>query len=220
MEEISSRVEEYLEAIHRLEEKKGVAKTSELAETLNVTFGTVTNTVENLEKQGLIVHVPYKGIKLTNKGRKIALSIIRKHRLSERLLTDILGMNWSKVHDAACRLEHSLTDDVLKHLERILGHPSTCPHGNPIPTKCGGIFEEKSEPLTNLVSGEKGIIVKVTEEKPEVLEYLEKLKLLPGTLIEVEEKAPFEGPITLKIAKTSVSIGYNIASIIYVKKFV
>lgn len=218
MEEVSPRVEEYLEAIHRLEEKFGVAKTSSLAEVLQVALGTVTNTVENLEKQGLIIHVPYKGIKLTEKGKKIALEVLRKHRLSERLLTDVLGVDWSKVHEVACKLEHSLPDEILKPLEKVLGHPRTCPHGNPIPTSCGGIFEEASEPLLNLKHGETGVIVKITEEKEEILEHLKKIGFLPGNIVKVEEKTPVDNLIKVRVGDTETYLSFRLASIVNVKK--
>src|SRR3990170_7716439 len=104
-DEVSATVEEYLEAIYRLEESKGSAKTSELAQRMKVAVGTITNTVESMENQSLIVHEPYKGVKLTSKGRKMALDVLRRHRLSERLLTDVLQLDWSKAHDEACKLE-------------------------------------------------------------------------------------------------------------------
>jgi len=131
-EEISATVEEYLEAIYKLEERRDAAKTGDLAKQLKVALGTVTNTIENMEKQNLVVHEPYKGVKLTDKGRKRALNVIRRHCLSERLLTDILRLEWSKVHDAACKLEHAFADEELsRSLDEALGHPKTCPHGNP-----------------------------------------------------------------------------------------
>jgi len=129
--------EEYLQTIYRLEKQRGIARTGDIANLLQVALGTVTNTVDRLKKQELIIHRPYRGVTLTLKGRRIALNIIRKHRVSERFLTDIVKMDWSDVHDAACRLEHAMTEDVINPLEEVLGNPKTCPHGNPIPTKNG-----------------------------------------------------------------------------------
>ncbi|NIU38506.1 metal-dependent transcriptional regulator, partial [Candidatus Bathyarchaeota archaeon] len=128
--ELSATIEEYLEAIYRLEEKKGSARTGDIAKELNVTLGTITNTIESMEKQRLVSHKPYRGVNLTRRGRQIALDVIRRHRLSERLLTDILSLEWSKAHDAACRLEHAIADkDIVEPLEKALGKPKTCPHG-------------------------------------------------------------------------------------------
>jgi DtxR family Mn-dependent transcriptional regulator len=217
-EEISAVIEEYLECIFKLQEKSGVARTNDIVKSLGVVPGTVTNTVEWLEKEGLVTHKPYKGVKLTEKGRKIALQVIRRHRLSERLLTDILHMKWDKVHDAACKLEHSITDEIIKPLEKTLGHPKTCPHGNPIPTKCGGIIEEESQPLTALNEREQGTIVKITEEKAELLRYLDTMGLVPGASLEVVGKAPFNGPITIKVGRTNRALSREVASIIKVKR--
>jgi len=216
--EVSTTVEEYLEGIYRLQEKSGAARTSELVELLKVAPGTVTNTVERLEREGYIMHEPYRGVKLTEKGRKIALRVVRIHRLSERLLTDILHVEWGKAHKAACELEHAITDDIIKNLEKVLGHPKTCPHGNPIPTKFGELSEDKSEPLINLNPREEGTMAKVTEEESDLLRYLATLGLKPGAHIEIMEKAPFNGPITIKVDGTNRAVSRKLASIIKVKK--
>jgi DtxR family Mn-dependent transcriptional regulator len=215
--EVTAVIEEYLECIYKLQEKSGVARTNDIVKSLEVAPGTVTNTVEWLEKQGLVTHKPYKGVKLTQKGRKIALQVIRKHRLSERLLVDILHMGRDKVHDAACKLEHSITEEMIKPLEEALKHPKTCPHGNPIPTEGGEIIEEKSLPLLELAVGEQGTVVKITEEKADLLRYLDKLGLVPKAPIEILEKAPFNGPITVKVGSTNHAISRAVASIIQVK---
>jgi DtxR family Mn-dependent transcriptional regulator len=218
MSEVTEVVEEYLESIYRLQEKSGVARTSDIVKVLQVVPGTVTNTVERLEKEGMLRHEPYRGVKLTDKGRKIALDVIRRHRLSERLLTDFVRVDWDKVHDAACKLEHGIANDVIKKLEKALGHPKTCPHGNPIPTACGGIIEEKSEPLSTLRSKESGVVAKIKDETPEVLEYIAALGLLPGTSIEIVEKAPFDGPVTVKVGGANHALSLSMASIIWIKR--
>jgi len=215
---VSSEAEEYLEAIYRLERKTGFAKTLELARQLKVVPGSVTNTIEGLERRSLVVHKPYKGVKLTEEGRKLALEVLRRHRLAERLLIDILRLDWSQVHDTACKLEHAIPKDIIKPLEKALKHPKTCPHGNPIPTACGGIIEEKSEPLVDLNPKEKAVIVKITEERSDVLQHLAKLGLTPGTSIEIEHKTPFGGPITIKVGDVSHTLDHKIASIINVRR--
>ena len=216
--EITAVVEEYLETVYRLQEKSGVARTSDIVNLIKVVPGTVTNTVERLEKEGYVTHEPYKGVKLTEKGLKIALQVVRRHRLSERLLTDILHMEWDKVHEAACKLEHCITDEIIKSLEKTLKHPKTCPHGNPIPTKYGRIIEEKSQSLTALNEGEQGTIVKITEERADLLHYLDTIGLAPRVAIAILEKAPFNGPITLKIGATSRALSPEMASVIRVKR--
>ncbi len=214
---ISSTMEEYLENIYRLEEEYYVAKTKLLAEMVGVSLGTVTNTITSLEKKGLVTHEPYKGIRLTETGKKIALDVIRRHRLFECLLTDILKIDWSKIHSYACKLEHAITSDLTKPLEKALGHPETCPHGNPIPTACGGILEEEAQPIVDLDKGIKSVVIRITNEKQELLEYLMTLNLIPGSHIEVMEIAPFNGPITVKIDKHEHAISKKIASIVWVK---
>jgi DtxR family Mn-dependent transcriptional regulator len=215
-ETVSSQAEEYLEAIYRLEQKGGFARTMELAKNLNVVPGSVTNTIENLKRKGLVTHRPYKGVKLTENGRKIASSVLRRHRLAERLLTDILHLDWSEVHDQACKLEHALSPEILKPLEKALGHPKRCPHGNPIPTNCGGIFEEETVALSELGANVSGVIIKITDEKTETLQQLTRLNLTPGKRVQVENKGP-SGSLTILIEGERCTIDHDLASIIYVK---
>jgi len=215
---MTSTTEEYLETIYRLEQKEGAARTGEIASDLGVALGTVTNTIEHMEGEGLVSHVPYRGVKLTSRGLKGALNVIRRHRLSERLLTDLIGVGWADVHAHACRLEHGLTDEIIKPLEKALKHPKTCPHGNPIPTKDGGIIEEKSEPLASLDEREGGTVVKITEEGADMLRYLVAMGLVPGASIYVVERAPFDGPITIKVGEAKRALSRPMASVILVKR--
>jgi len=217
--EVSDVVEEYLEVIYRLQEKTGAARTSDLVRMLNVAPGTVTNTVERLEKESLIVHEPYRGVKLTDKGLRLALHVVRNHRLSECLLRDVLDVEWDKVHDAACQLEHGISDEIAKKIEKTLGYPKTCPHGNPIPTECGGIIEGNFQPLSKFNVREKGLIVKITDENPDLLQYLGTLGIKPETYLKVVEKAPFEGPITVRIDGKDHALSREIAASIKVRKF-
>jgi DtxR family Mn-dependent transcriptional regulator len=218
MSEVSAVIEEYLECIYRFQEKKGVARTNDIVKSLRVVPGTVTNIVERLEKEGYVTHEPYKGVKLTERGVKVALQVIRRHRLSECLLSDVLHLEWYRIHEFACKLEHSMPDEILNPLEEALGHPKTCPHGNPIPTKNGIIFEEESQPLFELAEGECGTVVKITEENTDLLNYLNQQGLIPGVQIELVEKAPFNGPIVLKIGTANRSISRTIASIIRINR--
>lgn len=217
--EVSDVVEEYLEVIYRLQEKTGTARTSDLVRMLNVAPGTVTNTVERLEKESLIVHEPYRGVKLTDKGLRLALHVVRNHRLSECLLRDVLDVEWDKVHDAACQLEHGISDEIAKKIEKALGYPKTCPHGNPIPTQCGGIIEGNFQPLSEFNIREKGLIVKITDENPDLLQYLGTLGIKPETFLEVVEKAPFDGPITVRVNGKDHALSCEIATSIKVRKF-
>jgi DtxR family Mn-dependent transcriptional regulator len=194
---ISHQAEEYLETIYRLEKKRSCAKTMELARKLNVFPGSITNTIEGLERRGYVINKPYKGVKLTEKGRKIASNVLRRYRLAERFLTDILHLDWSQVHDEACKLEHALSPEILNSLEDTLRHPKTCPHGNPIPTKKGKITEEKIKPLTDLNTGESGVVVKIAKEKTDTLITLDIFGLTPRSHVKIARaKNPSSGHST------------------------
>ena len=214
---VTIQTEEFLECIYRLQERDGVAKTSELAKMLKVVPGTVTNTVERLEKKGLVVHEAYKGVRLTEEGRNIALKVVRRHRLSECLLADMLHMKWDRVHEAACHLEHGVTDEVAKNIEEALGWPQTCPHGNPIPTKSGGIVEEERKLLWTLRTGDEGIVAGITDEKQDTLERAERLGLRPGVHVKVLEKAPDETTIKVEVGGVDRTLSLKIASHVMVR---
>ncbi|MEM2904704.1 MAG: metal-dependent transcriptional regulator [Candidatus Bathyarchaeia archaeon] len=216
--EVTLVKEEYLENIYRLEQKSGAAKTSQIVEALKVTPGTVTNTIERLEKEGLVTHEPYRGVKLTGKGLRLAQEVIRRHRLSERLLTDVIGVDWTEAHSHACKLEHGIAGDVADRLEKALNNPGTCPHGNPIPSKSGEIEEEESLSLNDASVGRTAQVAKITEEDAEMLRYLASRGLMPGVTLTVVEKAPFEGPITVRVDGRDHAIGRRMASVIWVKQ--
>ena len=183
--EFSQEAEEYIEAIYKLQKRSGVAKTMELAEELQVVPGSITNTIAHLERHGLVEHKPYRGVRLTAEGEKIALSIIRKHRLAERLLTDILEVEWSDVHETACKLEHALTEDLLPLLEKRLGYPKFCPHGNPIPTGKGEIGDVECCPLTDVKPNRTCTVVKIIDEKREKLLTLARKGIKPNTPVHI-----------------------------------
>jgi len=215
---ITSQTEEFLESIYRLQERDGVAKTSNLVRMLRVAPGTVTNTVERLEKRGLVTHETYRGVKLSEEGRTIALAVLRRHRLSERLLTDVLRMDWDQVHEAACRLEHGITEEVAQNIENMLEGPQTCPHGNPIPPTHGGIAEERTQMLLELKDGEAGIATRITDEGNKTLQRLEILGLRLGVSVEVVRRDYREGTVTVKIDGTEHVLGSKIASVIRVRR--
>jgi DtxR family Mn-dependent transcriptional regulator len=212
---LSYEAEEYVEVIYRLQKRNGVAKTRELAAELHVVPGSITNTIEHLEKHDLVEHEPYKGVKLTAKGEKLALDIIRRHRLAERLLTDILNAEWSDVHESACKLEHALTKDIIPLLEKRLGHPKSCPHGNPIPTEKGEMEEEKCYPLAEMGLNETCIVAKITDEKRKKLLLLANDGIKPNVPIQVVDRKPSH--IVLCVAGKEHILRYGDAFGIWVK---
>ena len=212
---LSYEAEEYVEAIYRLQKRSGVAKTTELAEELHVVPGSITNTIEHLETHGLVKHEPYKGVKLTAKGERLALDVLRRHRLAERLLTDVLNVEWSDVHGSACKLEHALTKNVTALLEKRLGNPKFCPHGNPIPTEHGEIEEEKCYPLMEIGLNMACTVAKITNGKRGKLLTLDSKGIKPNVPIRVIEKKPSK--IVLCVAGKERTLGCRDASSVWVK---
>jgi DtxR family Mn-dependent transcriptional regulator len=213
--QLSYEAEEYVEAIYRLQKRTGVAKTKELAEELRVVPGSITNTIEHLEKHGLVAHEPYRGVKLTAKGEKLALDILRRHRLAERLLTDVLDAEWSDVHESACQLEHVLTSDVIALLEKKLCKPRFCPHGNPIPTEQGEVEEEECYPLTEIGLNIVCDVAKIVDGKREKLLRLASKGIKPNVPIDVVEKR--RSSMVLRVAGKECTLSYSDASSIWVK---
>lgn len=210
--------EMYLKTIYNLESKNGAARTGDIATILGITPGSVTNTLEVLESKGLVAREPYKGVKLTGEGLKLALSVFRRHRLAERLLTDVLKLDWTDSHEEACKLEHVISDHVAKSIEKALGQPQTCPHGNPIPTEDGTMPPSKDQPLSELGNGEVATVSRIPDPNAEILRYLATLGMFPGVKIEVEERAPFKGPMLVKVGSSSYPLSLDVASGIYVKR--
>jgi len=217
---VTIQAEEFLESIYRLQQRDGVARTNELVRMLKVVPGTITNTVERLEKKGLVVHEAYKGVKLAEEGKNIALKVLRMHRLSERLLSDMLHMDRNQVHEAACRLEHGVTDEVAKNIEEALGWPNTCPHGSPIPTKSGEITEAKMELLSTLRPGDEAVVTGITDEKQGTLERAERSGLRPGVHVKVLEEAPDRTVLTVSVGGLDRTLSLKMASLVMVKRSV
>jgi DtxR family Mn-dependent transcriptional regulator len=208
-------LEEYLEAIHELEEEGTAVIQARLAERVGHSAPSVSEMVRRLKVEGWLT-VTGRSIELTAAGRVRAESVVRKHRLAERLLTDVIGLPWHKAHLEACRWEHVISDEVEEHLVEILGHPTTCPHGNPIPGTKGD-----ATPLSALalcVPGDEVRLERVTEQVEidlDSLTYLSEHGFVPGADATVRSKAP-DGTITLDLADGSIALGPAIARQLYV----
>ncbi|MGC9106435.1 MAG: metal-dependent transcriptional regulator [Thermoprotei archaeon] len=181
MAEISEPLENYLKEIYELEEMRGYARASDLILVFKVSPGTISSALSKLERMGLITRTKDRRIKLTEEGRQIAERLIRSHRLSERLLTDILGLDWVRAHEIAHRLEHVWPDDVLERLDEVLGKPETCPHGHPIPGR-GKTVEGVR--LVDAPPGRYKVLMIIREEEWILRKALE-LGIKPGTELEV-----------------------------------
>jgi DtxR family Mn-dependent transcriptional regulator len=185
---LSKEAEEYIETVYRLQKRNGIAKTKELAQIMHVVPGSITNTIKHLESHGLVTHEPYRGVKLTSEGKRIALDVIRKHRLAECLLTDVLKAEWSSVHEDACKLEHALTKSVADLLDERLGHPKFCPHGNPIPTKNGLVEEQPCIALTEANLGKTYLVGSIIDEERANLQLLAEKKIKPNAKVQVVKR--------------------------------
>jgi DtxR family Mn-dependent transcriptional regulator len=206
----SSTIEEYLETICKLGEA-GEVRPTQLAEELGVSGPTVTATLHRLEKAGLVER-PSGGVRLTEEGRAQAVSIIRRHRLAEVFLHDVLELPWDVVHDEACRWEHALSPKVADALESFLEDPERCPHGHAIPRSGGTLTAAEGILLSVASAGRRYRVAEVEERGGEFLAYLGGLGLYPGTEFDVVEVAPFDGPITLRIGDEKRAIGRDAAS--------
>jgi DtxR family Mn-dependent transcriptional regulator len=213
----TARIEEYLESIYKLQDEKETVNITKLAERLRISTASVSEMLKKLEKEGYIAQKDKRNYILTKNGHAAALNIIRRHRLSERLLTDIIGIPWEEAHEEACKFEHVIGEEVEHKLAESLGEPETCPHGHPIPRKDGTYVEEKSVPLTKLKSGESCVIIKVSEDDPKMLHYLASLGLLPQKIIKVEEVSPFGGPYLIDVSGAKYALGHEVAANIRVR---
>src|SRR5690625_2668839 len=220
-ENYTASVEDYLKTIYEIEEASGTAATTDIANRLDVAPASVSGMVRRLAEQGLLEHERYRGVRLTDEGRRVALGTIRRHRVIEAYLTARLGYAWDRVHDEAERLEHAASDELLDRMAEALGEPTVDPHGAPIPTREGEIDEGETITLLELVPGEKARIVRVGDDDPELLRYLDELGLGLGTVVTVLERAPFDGPITLRIAEDGTTreeaIGPSVAGALRVE---
>lgn len=212
---LSQAVEDYLKAIYVLQGDEA-ASTTEIAERLGVSSASVTNMVKRLAKMNLVEYQSYRGVTLTHAGEKIALEIIRHHRLLETYLREVMDYSWEQMHEEAEQLEHHISEEFEKKLDELLGYPTHDPHGHPIPTREGIIEEPTSEPLSAVESGQKVVVSYLSDADAELLDYLETIGLLPGSAVSVKEKAPFNGPLTVEVEDENHVIGHQVATHVFV----
>jgi DtxR family transcriptional regulator, Mn-dependent transcriptional regulator len=213
---ITKAIEDYLKAIYQVEVDRGAVSTNALADRLSLTAASVTGMLKKLAALDLVTYTPYQGVSLTEEGRAIALRMVRHHRLAERYLTEVLGMEWDEVHAEAEEWEHAMSDRVARKLDLALGGPATDPHGEPIPTASGAITERQDVTLSALPAGESAVISRVYSHDAALLRYLGRLGLYPGVTLTVVEVAPFGGPVTLAVAGAQYSIGRPVAEHVFV----
>jgi DtxR family Mn-dependent transcriptional regulator len=209
----SPAVEDYSKAIYSLQSRSDEpVSTTALAERLGITPGSVSAMLKKLDELGLITHVPYKGVRLTDDGRRLALEVIRHHRLIESFLADSLGMPWDQVHAEAEILEHVLSEDLEQLIAAKLGHPTVDPHGDPIPSADLKLEERPTRSMESLQVGEQGVFVRVSDSDPQMLRYLTDCGISPGDRFVVRERQPFGGPLFVRFGEKEHAIGGQLAS--------
>ena len=213
---LTRSVEDYLKAIYHLSNQGGFASTSDIAAMLEVAAPSVSGMVKRLSETGLIEHVPYRGVQLTQQGRRAALKMIRRHRILELYLTQQLGYDWGGVHAEAERLEHAVSDDLIERMAGALGDPQYDPHGDPIPTAAGEIEEAELVALADAAVGAKLELRQVGTQDTARLRYFAEQGLTPGVLLSVAERQPFNGPTTITFVPSGVPrvVGRELAQLL------
>lgn len=212
-------IEEYLETIYNMETESPPVRGGRVAEAMGVSAPTMTDTLRRLVQQGYVQVEKSTGIVLTDSGRELAETLVRRHRLSERWLVDVLGLDWSQAHGEACKLEHAISLEVEERLARSLDYPTTCPHGNPIPG-VGSQSIGDAVPLSEVAAGNGIAIVRVspaTEGDPSLLDYFYQNGLVPGAVFRVAEVTSAAGVITLEGRGSTVSLGTKAAAALWVR---
>jgi DtxR family Mn-dependent transcriptional regulator len=210
--EVSSAVQDYAKAVYALEQRgEGPVSTNDLAARLGVTPASATSMVKRLDGLGLVSHVPYRGVKLTSDGRRLALEVLRHHRLLELYLAETLDVPWDRVHEEAEVLEHVLSEELEELIAAKLGNPTHDPHGDPIPSVDGHVEERATSSLQELSPGARGVFVRVSDSDPEMLRYLAGRGIAPGAALEVIERQPFDGPVFTRFGDDVHVLGGGLA---------
>lgn len=215
--EVSVVVENYLQAIYKLKEKDEPVFPTRLAEVMNVSVATTVGTLKRLSKQDIIEVGDNKEINFTSKGKELGQSVVRRHRLAECLLTELLGVEWYAAHAEAHRLEHAISPYVETKLVEALGSPKTNPYGAPIPGYSEDLKPVPAKPLIQARQGEVAVVDRVPEEDRRLLEFFDESGLKPGVQLRVKESAPYKGTITLSLDEREVVLGVEVAEKILVR---
>jgi DtxR family Mn-dependent transcriptional regulator len=209
---LTAAVEDYAKAIYALQTQSGHAvNTNAIADRLSVTPASASNMAKKLSALGLVEHVPYRGVRLTNAGKRVALEVLRHHRLLELYLAENLDVPWDRVHDEAEVLEHVLSEELEELIARKLGDPTHDPHGDPIPTRELRIEEGHTSSMQSLEPGAHGTFVRISDSDPEMLRYLADQGIAPGDDFEIVDKQPFEGPISARFGRRVHVLGGALA---------
>lgn len=213
---LSPAIEDYLKAIYKLQAGEAVS-TSAIAGALEISAASVTNMTKRMAEMGLVEYTSYRGVTLTPAGTKVALEVIRHHRLLELYLKEVLGYSWAELHAEAERLEHHISETFERKLDELLRHPTHDPHGHPIPTPEGVVAEASADPLSDVRPGRRVTVCHLADDDPALLSHLEERGLMPGAMLEILERAPFDGPLTIRIGDDEQVIGQAVAQCVFVR---
>ncbi|GCE20615.1 metal-dependent transcriptional regulator [Dictyobacter kobayashii] len=208
IQELAPRISDCLKVIYALQERNQKVSTSAVSERLGVSDATATMMFKEFASAGWVEHVPYHGVRLTPLGEQKAMEVIRHHRLLELYLARELGYSWDKVHAEADRLEHVISEEFEEKLDQLLGYPTVDPHGDPIPSKDGVMVVRKGIKLSQLPEGTSAQILRVSDQDPEKLCYLGSLGLYPESRIQLLSRAPFEGPLHIRVGEEAAMADY------------
>ncbi len=208
---------EYLAEIYRLQEDSPTVSTTALAERLHVSAPAVPRMLKRLRNAGYVIHKPYQGIELTPLGREEALRELRRHRILEVFLVDIMGFTWDEAHDHADEMGKGLNDTLTERMAEMTHSPTRCPHGEPIPDSDGNLPEVKDVCIINLSVGHVGTVSRVRTNEPERLKYFKTLGLVPGVKFEILGRAPFNGPMRLRVDREEVVLGAELTKSLWVE---
>ncbi|HWA57782.1 MAG TPA: metal-dependent transcriptional regulator [Gemmatimonadales bacterium] len=217
-EPLTRSAEDYLKAIYHLTTVGTPATTTDLAQALDLAPASVSGMLRRLAEQGLVDHEPYRGVTLAREGRRIALRMLRRHRLIEAYLVAHLGYSWDTVHDEAERLEHAVSDTLVERMAKVLGNPQVDPHGDPIPGPDGSLAEVVYVPLADLAVGDAAEIRRVNTSQADRLRYLGATGLTPGTRISLVSREPFQGPLRVRVGDREQVIGHELAEMVWCVK--
>ena len=215
--DLTAAVQDYAKAIYTIESRDGAASTTELAALLDVRPGSVSGMLRKLSELGLVEHERYHGVRLTKRGRRVALEVIRHHRLVELFLVESLGMSWDEVHAEAEVLEHALSEELEELIAAKLGNPTVDPHGDPIPSRELKLAETPSQALAELEPGDVATFVRISDSDPDMLRFLGERGIVPGTTLELVERQPFDGPLFVRVGRKVHVLGSVLASAMHVE---
>ncbi|MFN8414481.1 MAG: metal-dependent transcriptional regulator [Anaerolineales bacterium] len=214
---VSPAMRRYAAEIYRLQEDHEQVSVSLLSSHIEASTQAISTMIKRLNKNGYLVHEPYRGVRLTPDGEKIAMPSLRRHRLTEVFLVKVMKYDWASAHELSDVFERGVNNELEDRMDELAGHPTRCPHGEPIPSKDGVMPKVKDEPLVNVPSGSDCIVSRVRTHNMEKLHYIAELGLVPGTTFHLLSCAPFKGPLRLQMKPQDHIIGYELSQSIWVE---